>query len=914
MGAHGRGGGRRALLEAQELIGDGRYAEALNGVRAARRRLAGPQCALVEGQALLGLQRPADALAVVGRALRRAPRDRDQAARLRLVRVQALWEQGRVGHAARELAAAANLATGDHTRGGIEEMRGLIAWRAQALGVAGERLEAAERLFAATGAPDRLAAVLGAQAGVLRDLGRLPEALAVQGRAVQAARASGRSPAVARAHAERASLLASSGRWQEAALDAERAAGLFRHAGDPREHTMAGLVWAVAALALGDLALAGDVVRQARQVAEAAGLPRPRAEAALLSSDIRLAAGDAELALATSLECLSLFHTLKDGEGECRSRVRMVHALLALGRRSEAAAEARRARRAAPAARADLGALAATALGRSLLREKPREAGAAFCEARVLAGDRSVFAEAARLGQALAEGAGREHPVVVAALESLEAWGDRRVLAYCLADIRAVRGAEPVRVPVEPWPAFSAAAALAALGEAAGCLLGDGPWMERWTMAARALEPALPWCRMALVGEPGWELRHDLEAPRPLGADDLARELAAHCPQPTAIDLAADHGWRRHPTRVLHDLGTALVAPVGPGVVLYADLQQGRTVPAGALSLLSQFARLLARQNQSPAPPSGADEEPEPFPGLVGDCPAMLELFTAMRRLARWDDAVHILGETGTGKERVAQVLHTASPRASGPYVAVNASSFTDDLFDSLMFGHLRGSFTGAVADREGHVGEAEGGTLFLDEVTDLSPRAQARLLRFLETKEYRRVGETKTRRADVRIVTASNVPLAERVARGTFRQDLVYRLERFSLLVPPLRERGDDLLLLARHFLRAAARRFGVATPPLGRDLEARLRRHPWPGNVRELENEMSRYVLNGRLDTSIGTAPPPAAGMLQQAVRDFERAHITRALRESGGNRTRTACRLGVSRQALVAKLTRWGLAAAP
>jgi DNA-binding NtrC family response regulator len=250
--------------------------------------------------------------------------------------------------------------------------------------------------------------------------------------------------------------------------------------------------------------------------------------------------------------------------------------------------------------------------------------------------------------------------------------------------------------------------------------------------------------------------------------------------------------------------------------------------------------------------------------------------------------------------------------------VAVNASSLGDELFESEMFGHLRGSFTGAVSEREGHVAAAEGGTLFLDEVTDLSPRAQAKLLRLLEQKEYRRVGESRTRQADVRFVTASNVPLERRVAEGRFRPDLMYRLNRMVLTVPPLRQRGDDVARLARHFLRRAAARAGVPAPVLAADAQRALAAYGWPGNVRELENEMHRLLVMGgagpvrRHELAPVFLEPPARGAssLREAVLEFERAHIARALQLHGGNRARTACLLGLSRQALVAKISRLGI----
>ena len=194
--------------------------------------------------------------------------------------------------------------------------------------------------------------------------------------------------------------------------------------------------------------------------------------------------------------------------------------------------------------------------------------------------------------------------------------------------------------------------------------------------------------------------------------------------------------------------------------------------------------------------------------GLLGRCPAMESLKREIVRFGPSGLRVHVFGETGTGKEMVAKALHEASPRARRPLVPVNVAGFSDELFGSELFGHARGAFTGAVTAREGHVAAAEGGTLFIDEVGDMSALAQVRLLRFLEAGEYQRLGETAARRADVRVISATNVDLPQRVREGRFRRDLWFRLADEVLSLPPLRERGADVLLLARHFLRAAGGR----------------------------------------------------------------------------------------------------------
>jgi DNA-binding NtrC family response regulator len=301
---------------------------------------------------------------------------------------------------------------------------------------------------------------------------------------------------------------------------------------------------------------------------------------------------------------------------------------------------------------------------------------------------------------------------------------------------------------------------------------------------------------------------------------------------------------------------------------------------------------------------------------LLGRCGAMEELRAGIAQLAPSDVRVHISGETGTGKEKVARALHRLSSRARGPFVAVNVAGFTDELFASELFGHAKGAFTGAVASREGHVAGAEGGTLFIDEVADMSGLAQVRLLRFLQEREYLRVGETRPRRADVRIVSATNVDLGRRVREGRFRQDLLYRLREAVVVVPPLRERGGDILLLARHFLRMQAAARGERASPLAPCAEAALLRHGWPGNVRELEGEMRRLgaVARGRQITAAdlaveirGKQPAPRRGGLRAALDRAQYEIIRHTLARHDGVKARAARELGITRQALGAKLRR-------
>ena len=301
--------------------------------------------------------------------------------------------------------------------------------------------------------------------------------------------------------------------------------------------------------------------------------------------------------------------------------------------------------------------------------------------------------------------------------------------------------------------------------------------------------------------------------------------------------------------------------------------------------------------------------------GLIGRCPAMERLKRDLMLFGPSDVRVHVFGETGTGKEIVAKAVHALSPRAGRPLVAVNVAGLSDELLISELFGHARGAFTGAVTDHEGYVARAEGSTLFVDEVGDMSCLTQVRLLRFLEDGEYQRLGDTAVRKADVRVVSATSVDLERRVREGRFRADLWFRLKGERLDLPPLRERGDDVLLLARHFLHRHSADRGGSPPPLSREAEAALLGYSWPGNVRELQHEMRHAGVRatGRpvgiedLSPELQERPSRRAGPLREAVRRFEAELILDALARHHGNVARAATDLGMTRQALWARTRR-------
>jgi DNA-binding NtrC family response regulator len=329
--------------------------------------------------------------------------------------------------------------------------------------------------------------------------------------------------------------------------------------------------------------------------------------------------------------------------------------------------------------------------------------------------------------------------------------------------------------------------------------------------------------------------------------------------------------------------------------------------------------------------------------GIVGKSAGMQALFRMIDKVAPTQATVLITGENGTGKELVARAIHDGSPRAGRPFVAANVSAFNDNLLESELFGHRRGAFTGAIADKRGLFEEADTGTFLLDEVGDMSPALQAKLLRVLQEGTFMPVGGTQTKKVDVRIIAATNRDLAAMVKKGTFREDLYYRLHVVALRTPPLRERGADLELLVDHFLAGLARR-QRRDKRLSPEAREALRAHPWPGNVRELQNEIERvWVLSGddpvihpeHLSRNVNQAylqraqmqearalaaslPPPDPNAelheepLQKVVERVERETIERVLAKVGGNRTRAALALGVSRRNLIRKLEQLGLSA--
>jgi len=310
------------------------------------------------------------------------------------------------------------------------------------------------------------------------------------------------------------------------------------------------------------------------------------------------------------------------------------------------------------------------------------------------------------------------------------------------------------------------------------------------------------------------------------------------------------------------------------------------------------------------------------FGALVGRSPQMVRVAEMISRVAPTDTTILIEGESGTGKELVARAIHGESPRADRPFVAINCGALPETLLESEMFGHVKGAFTGATATKKGLFEEADRGTLFLDEIGDTSTAIQIKLLRVLQEREIRRVGSNAPIKIDVRILAASHRSLEELVKEGRFREDLLYRLNVVTIPVPPLRERREDIPLLAAHFLEGAVKRLGKPVPTLSQEAMNLLLEYPWPGNVRQLENAIERAVLLATRETifpgdfppsllrtgSAGEqgAPPPKLLRLE----DMEREHILSTLDDLGWNQARAAEALGIGRNTLWRKLKEYGI----
>jgi two-component system response regulator AtoC len=355
------------------------------------------------------------------------------------------------------------------------------------------------------------------------------------------------------------------------------------------------------------------------------------------------------------------------------------------------------------------------------------------------------------------------------------------------------------------------------------------------------------------------------------------------------------------------------------------DLDEVQLTLKRALRQRALAFEVKALRARTEVPNEAVDEPADAEPELVGQSVAMRGVFKDIGLAAATDAAVLIVGESGTGKELVAAALHRHSDRAAGPFIRVNCGALPEGLIESELFGHERGAFTGADRQKLGRFERAARGTIFLDEVGELPSSAQAKILRVLQQREFERVGGTETLRTDARVISATHRDLPKEVTAGRFREDLFYRLNVARIVIPPLRDRPEDIPLLAEHILKRVERRHGWGELSLSPEALATIRERPWPGNVRQLENALARAVIAARgrpilpehfdaeepLDPAIPAAGDPVESLpLRALLAEVERRAIQRALLACGGNRTKTAERLGISRRQLFDKIREYDL----
>jgi DNA-binding NtrC family response regulator len=336
------------------------------------------------------------------------------------------------------------------------------------------------------------------------------------------------------------------------------------------------------------------------------------------------------------------------------------------------------------------------------------------------------------------------------------------------------------------------------------------------------------------------------------------------------------------------------------------------TKPFTQEELLSAVRLALDKLRVKRVARGGRELAPTPPFGLIGESEPMRRVFDSILKAAGATATILITGESGTGKELVARAIHYRSPRAASPFVPVNCGGIPQELLESELFGHLKGAFTGAIETRAGFFQTAEGGTIFLDEISEMPLPMQVKLLRVLQDREVRMVGSTRVKTIDVRILAATNKDLAGLVEKGAFREDLFYRINVITIALPPLRSRGDDVLLLTQHFVKKFSKEFGKPVPQISERALEVLKNYPWPGNARELENIIQRLVV--MTDGDIIDVPdlPPLMRFsalrevgLKRTLAEVEAEYIQNVLASVGGNKSRAAEILGIDRKTLRKRL---------
>jgi transcriptional regulator with GAF, ATPase, and Fis domain len=399
-------------------------------------------------------------------------------------------------------------------------------------------------------------------------------------------------------------------------------------------------------------------------------------------------------------------------------------------------------------------------------------------------------------------------------------------------------------------------------------------------------------------------------------SDSIARTVLKTAKPIIVSDALADTTFGKSESVVALQLSSVMCAPMLSQGEVIGALYVGNdrvkhlferpqldmlTIYGAQASLILQNAMLLSalRADKEKLAQELSDKR---FGEIIGSCPSMMEVFRKVQKVATTDISVLITGETGTGKELIARELHRRSQRVSGPFVTINCGAIPENLIESELFGHVRGAFTGAVANRAGKFQAADGGTLFLDEIGELPPNLQVKLLRALQERVVIRVGDSRPEKVDIRVVAATNKILEEEIKRGAFREDLYYRLNVVNLWLPPLRERGEDVVIIARALLSKYADEMKSPVRGLTPPALAAIRKFAWPGNIRQLENRLKKaLVLCDRTmlsaeDLDLGPEAQQPILPLEKAKEEFQRNYVLQVLERNNGNRTQTARELGV------------------
>ena len=335
------------------------------------------------------------------------------------------------------------------------------------------------------------------------------------------------------------------------------------------------------------------------------------------------------------------------------------------------------------------------------------------------------------------------------------------------------------------------------------------------------------------------------------------------------------------------------------------------------IPIVSRAMDAVATEQKKQAKKSNIPSVSFSFDNIIGRSPMLADVISQARKVAATDVSVLINGETGTGKEVFARAIHGASHRSDGAFLALNCSAFSRELLESELFGYKAGAFTGAIKDKKGLLEEANHGTVFLDEIGEMALELQSKLLRVLETGEFVKVGDTKTTRVDVRILSATNRNLKEEIANGRFREDLYFRLSVFRILLPPLRQRRDDILLLAQHFIGLYARQIGRTAPSLSTEAKNIFLAYQWPGNVREMMNAIEHGLIvcdseitPGDLPIDMLTRETSSESNDSLDLKSVERNHIVKVLKFTNGNKTETARLLKIGLTTLYRKIEEFGI----